>query len=722
LNEAKPTAAATSDHPLPDDFFWPKSIALIGASPDQHTIRGRLMHFIVKNKFPGELYPVNPTHKEIEGYKTYPRVTAIGMPVDLAIIVIPAKLVVDVVEECAQAGVRNVMIIASGFAEEGGAASGLQERLAEISNRTGIRIAGPNCEGYFNALADVAATFSPVVENLAKERETVFEIAPDKRVGVVSQSGGLGFALYTRGRAAGLSFSYVISSGNEVDLSTAHYLEYMVGDPHTQIVMLLCETIRDGERFKRAAREAERLGKPIIVIKIGHSDAGARAAASHTASLTGSQTAYHAVFERYGVIEANDLDEAVAIAAMFATCPLPQGRRVGIVTGSGGGGAIAADMLSGFGLQVPALSEAVQRTIRPLIPPHASPQNPVDITAQGGQTGPVMMTCMEILDACDDVDMVLVIVSTARENGVSLIAERMQTVLKRGASPVVIWTYTLPSVIGRKTAAQASAVLLSDIRLLALALAKLADYAEHRRKLNPEREIGEKPLALPTDLPRALSEHRVKTLFAPYGLSSDGETLVTSAESAVKAATKLGFPVVLKIQSPDILHKTEIGGVKLHLNDAQAVSMAYGEIVQAAKAHKPDARIEGVLVQKMAPRGHELVIGMVNDATFGPIMMVGFGGVTVELFGDVVHAPAPLSVDEAAALIRRLKSARLLEGFRGTKPVDIKPAAMLVSRLSEAAVANAGRIAEMEFNPVILHADGSGLSVADALVLLKPTG
>ncbi|ETR76093.1 acyl-CoA synthetase [Afipia sp. P52-10] len=722
MNEAKPTAAATSDHPLPDDFFWPKSIALIGASPDQHTIRGRLMHFIVKNKFPGKLYPVNPTHKEIEGYKTYPSVTAIGMPVDLAIIVIPAKLVVDVVEECAQAGVRNVMIIASGFAEEGGAASGLQERLAEISNRTGIRIAGPNCEGYFNALADVAATFSPVVENLAKERETVFEIAPDKRVGVVSQSGGLGFALYTRGRAAGLSFSYVISSGNEVDLSTAHYLEYMVGDPHTQIVMLLCETIRDGERFKRAAREAERLGKPIIVIKIGHSDAGARAAASHTASLTGSQTAYHAVFERYGVIEANDLDEAVAIAAVFATCPLPQGRRVGIVTGSGGGGAIAADMLSGFGLQVPALSEAVQRTIRPLIPPHASPQNPVDITAQGGQTGPVMMTCMEILDACDDVDMVLVIVSTARENGVSLIAERMQTVLKRGASPVVIWTYTLPSVIGRKTAAQAGAVLLSDIRLLALALAKLADYAEHRRKLNPEREIGEKPLALPTDLPRALSEHRVKTLFAPYGLSSDGETLVTSAEGAVKAATKLGFPVVLKIQSPDILHKTEIGGVKLHLNDAQAVSMAYGEIVQAAKAHKPDARIEGVLVQKMAPRGHELVIGMVNDATFGPIMMVGFGGVTVELFGDVVHAPAPLSVDEAAALIRRLKSARLLEGFRGTKPVDIKPAAMLVSRLSEAAVANAGRIAEMEFNPVILHADGSGLSVADALVLLKPTG
>jgi acetate---CoA ligase (ADP-forming) len=720
LNKARPSVSAVSDRALPDDFFWPKSIALVGASPDHHTIRGRLMHFIVKNKFPGKLYPVNPTHKQIDGYKTYPTVTAIGEPIDLAIVVIPAKLVVGVVEECASVGVRNVMIIASGFAEEGGAASGLQEKLDEISRRTGIRIAGPNCEGYFNALADVAATFSPVVENLAREKEAVFEIAPNKRVGVVSQSGGLGFALYTRGRAVGLSFSYVISSGNEVDLSTAHYLEYMVRDPHTQIVMLLCETIRDGARFKRAAQEAEKLGKPIIVIKIGHSDAGARAAASHTASLTGSQTAYHAVFERYGVIEANDLDEAVAIAAIFATCPLPKGRRVGLVTGSGGGGAIAADMLSSVGLQVPALSESVQQRIRPLIPPHASPQNPVDITAQGGQTGPVMMTCMEILDACDDVDMVVVIVSTARENGVSLIPERMQAVLKRGASPLAVWTYTLPSAIGRKVAAQAGVVLLSDIRLIALALGKLAGYAEHRARLKPERAIAAKPLALAVDLPRALTEHRVKTLFAPYGLSSDGETLVTSAADAAKAATALGFPVVLKIQSPDILHKTEIGGVRLHLNDAQAVSAAYGEIVHATKTHKPDAKIEGVLVQRMAPKGHELVVGMVNDATFGPVMMIGFGGVTVELFGDVVHAPAPLSVEEASALIRRLKSARLLEGFRGARPVDIKPAAELIAKLSEAAVANTDHIAEMEFNPVILHADGSGLSVADALVLLKP--
>jgi acyl-CoA synthetase (NDP forming) len=326
---------------------------------------------------------------------------------------------------------------------------------------------------------------------------------------------------------------------------------------------------------------------------------------------------------------------------------------------------------------------------------------------------------MDILDACDDVDMVCVIVSTAREHGVSLIAERMQAVMKAGRSPLVVWTYTLPSVIGRKTAGDAGVLLLPDLRALALAFGKLADYAEHRARLSNPAPVRAAPLALPADTPTVLSEHRVKSLFAPYGLKADGEQLVNSATEAAAASTKLGFPVVLKIQSPDVMHKTEVGGVKLHLYDAASVSTAYDAILASVKQHKPDARLEGVLVQKMAPKGHELVIGMVNDPTFGPIMMVGFGGVTVELFGDVVHAPAPLSVSEATALIGRLKSAKLLQGFRGAAKVDVKPAAELLARLSEAAAANRDRIQEMEFNPIILHADGSGVSIADALVVLR---
>lgn len=716
MNQPLKTGAKSSPGALADSFFWPKSIAFVGATPDHDTIRGKLLMFAVKNGFTGELYPVNPSHKEVDGYKSYPKVSAIGKPVDLAVITIPAKLVVDTVEDCAQAGVPNVMIIASGFAEEGGAAAGLQDKLSELGRRTGMRIAGPNCQGYFNALGNVTATFSPVGEGLKEQQ--VFEAAPERRVGIVSQSGGLGFALFTRGRAAGLSFSYVISSGNEVDLTAAHFLEYMVEDPQTDLVMLLCEAVRDGDRFKRAAQRASELGKPIVVIKVGNSDAGARAAASHTASLTGSQSAYHAVFHRYGIIEAANLDEAVAITAVLATSPLPKGRRVGIVTGSGGGGAIASDTFTSAGLVVPELSEKVKALIRPLIPPHASPLNPVDITAQGGRTGPLIMRCMEILHESGEVDMVAVVISTAREHQVSVIAENIRAVVK-GGTPVTLWTYTLPSLIGRKTAAEGGSTLFQDVRLCAVAFRKLADYAEHRAARRQETIAPAKPLQLGKDLPRALSEHRVKALLAPHGISGSAERLVQSATEAVDAATTLGFPVVLKIQSPGILHKTEVGGVVVSLNDAQAVKAAYDSILASVKRHKPSTAIEGVLVQKMAPKGHELVIGMVNDPTFGPIMMTGFGGVTVELFGDVVHRPAPLSIDDAKAMIRSLKSAKLLDGFRGAKPVDITPAAELIATLSQIGASNREQIQEMEFNPVILHGDGSGLTIADALIVLK---
>lgn len=715
MDQPATRSAKSSPGALADSFFWPKSIAFVGASPDHDTIRGKLLMFAVKNGFTGELYPVNPSHQEVDGYKSYPKVSAIGKPVDLAVVTIPAKLVVATVEDCARAGVPNVMIIASGFAEEGGAAAEMQDKLSEISRRTGMRIAGPNCQGYFNALGNVTATFSPVGDSLKDQQ--VFEAAPDRRVGVVSQSGGLGFALCSRGRAAGLSFSYVVSSGNEVDLTAAHYLEYMVEDSQTDVVMLLCEAIRDGERFKRAARRASELGKPIVVIKVGNSDAGARAAASHTASLTGSQTAYHAIFQRYGIIEAANLDEAVAITAVLATSPLPKGRRVGIVTGSGGGGAIASDTFTSFGLVVPELSEKVKALIRPLIPPHASPLNPVDITAQGGRTGPLIMRCMEILHESGEIDMIAIVLSTARETQVSAVAENIKAVVKAG-TPVTAWSYTLPSLIGRETMAEGGSTLFQDVRLCGLALRKLADYAEYRANRSPEPEASAMRLKL-DGLPRALSEHRVKALLAPYGISGKCERLVQSAAEAADAAATLGFPVVLKIQSPDILHKTEVGGVVVNLADASGVRTAYDAILGSVKRHQPSAVIEGMLVQKMAPKGHELVIGMVNDPTFGPIMMAGFGGVTVELFGDVAHRPAPLGVDHAKAMIHSLKSAKLLEGFRGARPVDITPAAELLATLSQVASANRDSIQEMEFNPVILHADGSGLTIADALIVLK---
>jgi acyl-CoA synthetase (NDP forming) len=704
-----------SNHAL-QSFFWPQSIAVLGASPDTHRIRGRLLHQLRENGYPGRILPINPSYQEIGGLRCYASIGAVGEPVDLALVAIPAAGVAPALEECARAGVKNALIISSGFAEEGGAARDMQAALVEVTKRTGIRACGPNCEGYFNALGKVATTFSPTVEVQEDESRV---LVSDRRVGVVAQSGGIGFALFNRGKAAGIGFSYVISTGNEADLNMADFLDYMVEDPNTHAVMLFCETVRNGPAFIAALAKARRLGKPIIAIKIGRSDAGSRASASHTASLSGSYTAYHAIFERYGVIEAEDPDEAVAIAGVLVTCPLPKGRRAGIITPSGGGGAWMADTLSLHGLVVPPLSASTQASLRSVMPSYGAPGNPVDVTAQGSTTGAAVMTAMETLAGSDEIDMLVLITSLTSETRVSLDADRVRATAARCGKPMTVWTYTLPSEFGRRSAAGCGLFVHSDLRNVGVAMSKLANYAEALARPHPVSPESVPAVSLPDDLPSVLTEHRAKALLAAYGLPETQERLATSAAEAAETASALQYPVVLKIASPDLPHKTEAGGVVLGLQNPQSVAVAYDQIIRSARRYKPDARIEGVLVQKMAPRGHELVIGMVNDPTFGPIMMVGMGGTMVELMDDVVHRPAPVDAAEAAEMLGSLKSARLLTGFRGAAPIDITPAAELIANVSRAALAYRDRVAEMELNPVILHQDGSGLTIADALIMLK---
>ena len=696
-------------------FFWPQSIAVLGASPDIHRIRGRLLHQLRENGFPGRILPINPSYQEIEGLRCYPSVAAVGEPIDLALIAIPAAGVAAAVEECGKAGVKNTMIISSGFAEDSGSSNDMQAVLIEAARRTGIRACGPNCEGYYNALGRVATTFSPTVETKDDDGQTRVS---DKRIGVIAQSGGIGFALFNRGKAAGLGFSYVISTGNEADLNMADFLDYMVEDEHTAAVMLFCEAIRNGPGFVSALRKARAMGKPIIAIKVGRTDAGTRATASHTASLSGSYNAYHAIFERYGVIEAEDADEAVAIAGVMLTCPPPKGRRVGIITPSGGGGAWMADTLSMHGLTVPALSADTQANLRKLMPSYGASGNPVDVTAQGSQTGPSMMTVMEQLAGSDEIDMLVLVTSLTSPTRSSLDAARIKAVAERCGKPMTVWTYTVPSEFGRNSTAGCGLFLHSILRNVGVAFAKLAGYAEALQRSLPD---AAQPLAAKLDdgLPLTVPEYQAKQVLAAW-LPPAREILARSSADAADAATSLGFPVVLKVQSPDLPHKTEAGGVRLGLADAAAVAAAYDQMLADVGRHAPAARIDGVLVQKMAPKGHELVIGMVNDPTFGPLMMVGYGGTTVELFGDVAHSPAPVDAAEADRMIRSLRSARLLTGFRGSRPVDPRPVAELVASLSRAALSLRDQVAEFELNPVILHADGSGLTVADALIIRKP--
>src|SRR5665213_4361659 len=381
-------------HPL-DTFFAPESIALIGASRDHEKIPGRLLAYLRKNEFPGKIFPVNPNYGDIDGLKCFASISGIGQPIDLAIIIIPAKSVLGALEQCAAVGVKNAVIISSGFAEEGGDSAAMQDAIVALAKRTGMRISGPNAEGFYSEVQKVAATFSPTVD---VKPDHVPLVATKRRVGIVAQSGGIGFAIKHRAKALGVAISYCVSAGNESDLGAGEFLDYMVQDSSTDVILLFIEGIRDVDKFLAAARLAAETGKPVIVTKVGRSGAGERAAASHTASMAGWSAAYDAVFAKYGFIISNDLDEAVAIAAVLATSPLPKGDRVAVLTVSGGAGIWGADTVSLLGLQVPELSAGIQAEIMKLLPSYGSARNPIDVTAQGVQSGGLQRS-IDLLDA-----------------------------------------------------------------------------------------------------------------------------------------------------------------------------------------------------------------------------------------------------------------------------------------------------------------------------------
>lgn len=708
-------APRATAHPL-DSFFAPKSIAIIGASRDGAKIPGLLLTFLRKNEFPGTIYPVNPNYPDINGLRCYPAVAAIGQPIDLAIVIIPARLVLGALRECADAGVRNAIVISSGFAEEGGDAAGMQDAIAALAKTSGMRISGPNAEGFYNAPAKIAATFSPTVD---VNPDAPPLIATKKRIGIVAQSGGIGFAIYNRARALGIALSTVISTGNESDLGAGECLDYLVQDPATDVILLFIEGIRDAEHFLAAARRAADIGKPVIVTKVGRSGAGGRAAASHTASLAGWTAAYDAVFAKYGCIVSNDLDEAVTIAAVLTTTPMPAGDRVAVVTVSGGAGIWAADAVSAQELVVPELSQGVQATIRGFIPSYGSPRNPVDITAQAVHSGGLQKT-IELLDRSDEVDAILVVISLSSETRTPFKTSELKPLIDAQNKPVVFYSYTLPSPFARTALAASGVVVLSGLTHVAVAMRQMVKRAAFALPTPTET------LAAP-DVSRhlqgaALSEYDSKALLRAAGVAIPDEILVTDPAALDAALEATGFPLVMKIQSRDIPHKSEIGGVRVNIADAEEARDAYVALRADARRHRPDATIQGVLVAPMARKGVEIIIGTLDDATFGPIVMVGSGGVTAELFKDVVYRPAPVSADEATAMLGELKAAPLLHGFRGSARADVPALADLIARLSQLAAGLRDQVSEIELNPVIVHEAGCGVTIVDALVVGKASG
>jgi acyl-CoA synthetase (NDP forming) len=701
-------------HPL-DTFFSPGSIALIGASRDLEKIPGRLLSMLRKNEFPGSIYPINPNYGDIDGLKCYPTISDVGQPIDLAIVVIPARAVLPALEQCAAAGVRNAVIISSGFAEEGGDSAAMQDAIVALARQTGMRISGPNAEGFYNEVQRVAATFSPAVDVKPNESRL---IATQRRIGIVAQSGGIGFAIYHRARALGIALSYVISAGNESDLGAGEFFEYMVQDASTDAILLFIEGIRDVDKFLAAARRAAEIGKPVIVTKVGRSGAGERAAASHTASMAGWSAAYDAVFAKYGFIVSNDLDEAVTIAAVLTTNPLPKGDRVAVLTVSGGAGIWGADTVSMQGLQVPELSAPIQAEIRKLLPSYGATRNPIDVTAQGVHSGGLQKS-IDLLDVSDEVDAILVVLSLSSDTRMPFKQAELKPVIAAQNKPIVFYSYTLPSQFARRELAASGAVVLSGLTHVGVALRRMVDYSKFR--LAPPVNSDALPSRdLSAHLKSAtMSEFDSKSLLREAGIALPDEVLVTEKSALDAAIARIGLPLVMKIQSGDIPHKSEVGGVRVNVTTKGEAFIAYQTLLDGARRHRPDAAIQGVLVGPMAKKGVEIIIGTMQDTTFGPMIMVGLGGITTELFRDVIYRPAPVSADEATAMLAELKAAPLLNGFRGAARADVPALAQLISQISVLAAQSSQQISEIELNPVLVHPEGKGVTIVDALVVPK---
>jgi acyl-CoA synthetase (NDP forming) len=701
-------------HPL-DSFFAPASIALIGASRDQEKIPGRLLSMLRKNEYPGNIYPINPNYSDIDGLKCFKTIAEVGAPIDLAVIIIPARAVVGALEECAAVGVKNCVIISSGFAEEGGDSAAMQDRIVEIARRTGMRISGPNAEGFMSEVQKVAATFSPTVD---VKPGHVPLVATKKRIAVVAQSGGIGFAIKHRAKAIGVAISYCVSAGNESDLGAGEFLEYMVQDASTDVILLFIEGIRDVDKFLAAARRAAEVGKPVIVTKVGRSGAGQRAAASHTASMAGWSAAYDAVFAKYGFIVSNDLDEAVAIAAVLASNPLPKGDRVAVLTVSGGAGIWGADTVSMQGLQVPALSAGIQSQIKQWMPSYGAAGNPVDVTAQGVSSGGLQKS-IELFAQSNEVDATLVVLSLSSDVRMPFKEAELKPVIAAQNKPIVFYSYTLPSDFARRELAKSGVVALSGLTHVGVAMRRLLEYSRFR--LAPEAKAASLPtsdLSAHLQAPK-LSEADSKALLREAGIALPEEVLVTERDALDAAIARVGFPLVMKIQSPEIAHKSEVGGVRVGIATKGEAFSTYRDLLESAGKHRPIAKIQGVLVSPMAKKGVEIIIGTLLDATFGPMVMVGLGGITTELFRDVIYRPAPVSADEATSMLDELKAAPLLHGFRGAPKADVAALSKLIAEVSVLAARLRDKVSEMELNPVLVHPKGQGVTIVDALVVRK---
>jgi len=700
-------------------LFNPRSIAIIGASADFGKPGGRPLEALLKKGYAGRLFPVNPRYREIAGIKCYPSVTGVPGEVDLAIISVPARQVPDVLSNCAAKKVKAVIVFTSGFAEVGPEGEALQKEITALARKNNIRLCGPNCVGLINLNNSVMASFAPIIDLKPVYPQTL---------GFVTQSGAFGVGIYTQGLYQGVGFSSFVSAGNEADLELADYLAYLVKDEGTRIIGGYVEGAKNGAKLRKVAEMALAAQKPLLLIKVGRTGAGSRAARSHTGSLAGDDQVYDTFFKQMGIIRIKHLSELTSFVFLHRTGRLPRGRNVGIVAGSGGMGVVLSDECESYGLAVPVFTGKTRARLGQYLPSFGSARNPVDLTAQMLTDPYLAGKCLQAVLDDENVDMALLSIAFFEPNG-EVLARNLIDIYKSATKPVILLAGALPDdnyslEIIRQIKEETGMPVFLDWLPVIPAMANLVLYQE-RVKLAAAELEEEKPY-IPAAGDEAkkmleeageLTEYQSKQILQKYAIPVTKEGLATSPEMALELAGRIGYPVALKIQSPQIPHKTEAGGIKLNLSSAAEVRQAYGEILANAQNYLPEARIQGILVQEMAPAGVEVIIGTTTDPVFGPVIMFGLGGIFVEAIKDVSFRIAPLKRREAGEMIKEIKGYRVLQGMRGQPPVDLAALVDVILKVSQLVTDCSRQIKELDINPLI--AGPGGVKVADALIVKK---
>ncbi len=692
-------------------FFNPRSIAIIGASRDTHKLGYGVVRNLHEYHYRGQIYPVNPRAREVLGYHCYPSIADVPGPVDLAIVVVPADSVIPTVAECGQAGIPAAIVVSGGFSEIGPEGEVREQALRETAAQYQMRLLGPNCIGTIDTHTPVNTTF---VVGMPRSGDIAF----------VSQSGAVVAAVIDWARGAGVGFSRMVSLGNGADVNETELLAEMAADPQSRVITGYLEGVADGNAFLQVAAEAARK-KPLVMLKVGRGEGGARAVASHTGALAGSAEAYDAAFRKAGVLRANSLEELFDWARALAWQPLPKGNRVAVLTNAGGPGILAVDALEAAGLALAPLTPTTREYLASRCPAHASVRNPVDILAGSGPG--TYARALDALLADETVDAAVVIQAPQDWFYPTSLAEVVGEVASGSKKPV------LACIMGLASTADALNILhrrrVPNYAFPERVASTLAAMLARRHWLEAPPETPPSPFPADREAAQAILqqvEHSGATvlggsetgrLLAAYGIRIPADRLAMTAEEAVAQAQEMGFPAALKVASPDITHKSDVGGVETGLADPDAVRAGFTRIMAAVQRHRPEARLDGVTVQQMIPAGQEVIVGWKRDPQFGPLLLVGSGGTEVELVRDVALGVAPLTRGEAERMLEGTLVSRRLKGWRGAPPADRDAVIDALLRLSQMAL-DMPQIAELEINPLRTLPAGQGAVAVDGRAIL----